>query len=59
MLTEENLVFPRILIPPTFIPSQNSHVISRDLMRVPAVRNWKAIGHHGTPWKTEICLSYT
>jgi hypothetical protein len=51
MLTEENFVFPRILN-----PSQNSHVISRDLMRVPAMRNWKAVGHHGTPWKTEICL---
>jgi len=40
MLVEENLVFPRILIAPTFIPSQNLHVINRDIMRVPAMRNW-------------------
>lgn len=37
---EENLVFPRIFIPPTFIPSQNSHVICRDITCVPAMRNW-------------------
>jgi len=60
---EENLVFPRILIPPTFIPSQNSQVICRDIMRVPAKRNWvndagKKTAIRSDDYMKVVCIIY-